>query len=416
MLACLAATLSAGAVDAAAAGTGGVSPSPPSPAPMIDARTPYMGWNTYYGVGGVFDQATIISVARTLLNRGLAAAGYQIVWLDFGWASGARTAGGQILVSRRQWPRGLRWLTGWLHRHGLLAGIYTDAGRSGCAHEGLGSFGHYRRDADSFAAWGFDAVKVDFCGAGQEGLDPRPLYESFARALRHNSSHRHMLLNVCNFWVPDQINGHLPSFANSSFDNAVWAHQIAQSWRTDTDIGGHHSIKFVDVVRNLEEDARHASDAGPGHWNDPDYLGPQLGMTFAQARAQMTMWAIVTAPLVLGSDPRKLSRASLKMLENPGVIAIDQDPLGIQGRQVASDGAVQIWVKPLAGGDRAVALLNPSDAAVDVSTTATAIGLPLAPRYRLVNVWRDLVTETRGGISFKVIPDAAVLLRVSALY
>jgi alpha-galactosidase len=98
------------------------------------------------------------------------------------------------------------------------------------------------------------------------------------------------------------------------------------------------------------------------------------------------------------------------------VIAIDQDPLGIQGRQVASDGAVQIWVKPLAGGDRAVALLNPSDAAVDVSTTATAIGLPLAPRYRLVNVWRDLVTETRGGISFKVIPDAAVLLRVSALY
>ena len=129
------------------------------------------------------------------------------MWLDFGWASGKRDRSGELVVDRHQWPHGLPWLTAWLHRHGLLAGIYTDAGRSGCHDKGVGSLGHYQQDADSFAAWGFDAVKVDFCGAGQQGLDPKPAYTRFAKALANNSSHRKLLLNVCNFWVPGQING-----------------------------------------------------------------------------------------------------------------------------------------------------------------------------------------------------------------
>ena len=276
-----------------------------------------MGWNTYYGVGGIYDEQTILSVARALIRRGLAAAGYRIVWLDWGWASGRRTASGQIVVSRRQWPHGMRWLTAWLHAHGLFAGIYTDAGASGCRHDGLGSLGHYREDVDSFAAWGFDAVKVDFCGAGQEGLDPRPLYASFAQAIHDNSSHRRMLLNVCNFWVPGQINGTAPSVANSSYENALWARHYAASWRTDTDIGRTGSIKFVNVVRNLEADARDPNAARSGHWNDPDYLGPGLGMTQSESSAQLAMWAMVAAPLVLGSDPRKLSTASLADAREP---------------------------------------------------------------------------------------------------
>ena len=103
--------------------------------PML-AAVPYMGWNTYYGVGGVFDEGTILSVARSLLHRGLARAGYRIVWLDFGWASGKRDRGGEIVIDRRQWPHGLRWLTDWLHRHGLLAGIYTDAGKERVSRSG----------------------------------------------------------------------------------------------------------------------------------------------------------------------------------------------------------------------------------------------------------------------------------------
>jgi alpha-galactosidase len=372
-----------------------------------------MGWNTYYGVGGIFDERTILAVAGTLLKRGLARAGYRIVWLDFGWATGQRNARGQLIVDRGQWPHGLRWLTNWLHRRHLLAGIYTDAGRSGCHGRGVGSLGHYEQDADSFAAWGFDAVKVDFCGAGQEGLDPRPAYTRFARALADNASHRQMLLNVCNFWVPGQIDGTRPSYANSAYASYRWARRIAQSWRTDTDIGFSRDVKFVNVLRNLDHDAAHPRAAGPGHWNDPDYLGPELGMTASQAQAQLSMWAIVAAPLILGSDPRALSPATVAMLENREVIAVDQDPLGVQGNVIEQAGEGQVWRKPLAGGGCAIALLNRGSQPLRIGTTAGKAGLASARTYTVRDLWARTTAESRGAIGAVVPPDSAVLYRVS---
>ncbi len=406
-LVCFAVGMVADPVDAAHASSGSVA------APAL-AATPYMGWNTYYGVGGTFDQRTIIAVAKSLINRGLARAGYRIVWLDFGWASGERNRSGKLVVDARQWPNGLSWLTGWLHAHGLLAGIYTDAGASGCSRRGVGSLGHYQRDANTFAAWGFDAIKVDFCGAGQEGLIPKPLYDQFAQAVRHNSSHRPMLLNVCNFWVPGQINGKQPSLVNSSYANALWARRVAQSWRTDTDIGGTGSIQFQNVLRNLDHNAVHPKAAGPGHWNDPDYLGPQLGMTRGEAQAQMTMWAIVAAPLILGSDPRKLSPATIRMLQNPQVIAIDQDRLGIQGTAIGQNGSGQVWVKPLADGDRAVALLNRGATTISIATSAHAIRIAHAAGYRIENLWTRRTLTTTGVIRARVPPHTAILYRVTA--
>jgi alpha-galactosidase len=379
------------------------------------AATPYMGWNTYYGVGGVFDQQTIISAANALLGRGLARAGYRIVWLDFGWASGSRDSSGRLMVDPAQWPNGLGWLTGWLHAHGLLAGIYTDAGASGCNKRGVGSLGHYQLDADTFAAWGFDAVKVDFCGAGQEGLAPKPLYRQFADALRNNSSGRPTLLNVCNFWVPGQIDGRRPSLADSAYSNALWAPRIAQSWRTDTDIGFTRDVVFRNVLRNLDHDATHPKAARPGHWNDPDYLAPNLGMTSTEAQTQITMWAIVAAPLILGSDPRELPNATIEMLTNPRVIAVDQDRLGIQGVPVGHHRSAQVWVKPLTGGARAVALLNRGARTLTVTTSARTIGIARAARYRIENLWTGQTASTSGPIRARVAPHATVLYRVAAL-
>ena len=407
VLACFAVGMAADAVAAV-----GVTPTSGG---QLLAAAPYMGWNTYYGVGGVFDERTIVSVARALLHRGLARAGYRIVWLDFGWASGRRDRSGKLIVDRAQWPNGLRWLTGWLHAHGLLAGIYTDAGASGCSQRGVGSFGHYQLDADTFASWGFDAVKVDFCGAGQAGLAPRPLYRQFARALQNNSSHRPMLLNICNFWVPGQINGHHPSLADSAYSNALWAAKIAQSWRTDTDIGLTRDVLFQNVLRNLDHDASHPKAAGPGHWNDPDYLAPQLGMTAAEAQAQMTMWAIVAAPLILGSDPRKLSPATIRMLTNPDVIAVDQDPLATQGTAVGQQRSGQIWVKPLVGGSRAVAILNRGSSTVQITTSPRAIGIARASHYQIENLWTHTSVTTTGAIRARIAPHAAVLYRITAL-
>ena len=411
---CLVAGMMGVGTGAAGASTGGAPASGGDSEPVL-AAVPYMGWNTYYGVGGIFDEGTILSVARALLDRGLSRAGYQIVWLDFGWASGVRDARGRLVVDPHQWPHGLRWLTDWLHQRGLLAGIYTDAGHSGCHGQGVGSFGHYQQDADSFASWGFDAVKVDFCGAGQEGFDPRPLYARFARALARaeKSTHRRLLLNVCNFWVPGQIDGTRPSYANSAYASYRWAPRIAQSWRTDTDIGFSRDIQFVNVLRNLDHDATHPAAAGPGHWNDPDYLGPELGMTSSQAQAQLSMWAIVAAPLILGSDPRALSEASVAMLENREVIAVDQDPLGVQGRVVAQHGSGQVWSKPLAGGASAVALLNRGSVPLRITTTASRVGVGAARSYRLRDLWAHRTERSDGQISAMVAPDSVVLYRVS---
>jgi alpha-galactosidase len=413
-----------------------------SEAQLATTPTPYMGWNTYYGVGGYFDESTIKAVASSLISTGLRDAGYRIVWLDFGWATGARDAHGNLIVSATQWPDGMAGLTSWLHANGFQAGIYTDAGKSGCSGQGVGSYGHYQRDANQFAKWGFDAVKMDFCGAGQEWLDqpphdPRTLYGQFSSALAKNSSRRPMILNVCNFWTPGQINGTAPSFADSSWDTYSWAPADAQSWRTDTDIGGTGSIQFVNVLRNLRHDTGTASNAsqpgiqgaaGPpgstptglspvawGHWNDPDYLGPGLGMTDAQAQSQFSMWAMVAAPLILGSDPRSLSSTSVTMLENQQVIAIDQDSLGAQGYLVSGQGTTaQVWVKPLANGDRAVALLNTSSSSQQITTSAGAIGMPLANQYTLLDVWANQSSTTSGTITATVPADTVVLYRVSA--
>ncbi len=396
----------------------GLSVLSAAPSTALLSPTPYMGWNTYYGVGGVFNQQTIVSVAQSLLDRGLAQAGYRIVWLDAGWTSGARDSSGQLEVNSTQWPNGLPWLTSWLHSQGLLAGIYTDAGATGCNSQGVGSLGHYQQDANTFAAWGFDAVKVDFCGAGQEGLNAQTQYTQFASALANNSSQRAMLLNVDNFWEPGQIDGFNPPYANSAYASYQWAPQVAQSWRTDTDIGfgAGRGINFGDVLRNLDADAAHPEAAGPGHWNDPDYLGPELGMSGAEAQAQLSMWAILAAPLIIGSDPRALSQGSVTMLGNPDVIAIDQDALGAQGTLLQQQGAGQVWVKPLSNGDRAVALLNRGSADAQITTAASAIGLPVTRYYQIHDVWQGTTTTDTGLISAVVPASSAVLYRVSALH
>ncbi len=428
----------------------------PAAADATLARTPvpYMGWNTYYQVGSEtsgITESTIKSVAQSLVSTGLAKAGYNIVWLDYGWASGARDASGNLSVDLTQWPSGLSALTSYLHSLGLQAGIYTDAGHSGCSGQGVGSYGHYQQDVDQFAAWGFDAVKVDFCGAGQQWRDvppndPRTLYAKFSDAVANagaNTGGRPMILNVCNFWVPGQINGSapaVPSFEDSSWDAYSWAPAMAQSWRTDTDIGyprkpdGSGGIEFVNVLRNLSHDTGTASDvaqpgvqatAGPpgtpastpvawGHWNDPDNLGPGLGMTDTEAQSQLSMWAMVAAPLILGADPRLLSPTNVNMLTNPRVIAVDQDSLGAQGYRLSQSGSAQVWVKPLAGGARAVALLNTGSTSQPISTNVSAIGMPKARSYTLLNLWTNQTSPTKNTITATVLPHAVVLYKVSA--
>ncbi len=378
-------------------------------APVL-SPTPYMGWNTYYGLGGDFTEDTIKSVADSLVSRGLAKAGYDIVWLDGGWqADQSRSAAGDLVPNPAKFPNGLKPLVDYIHSKGLKAGIYTDAGPYIPGKCGLGSGGYYQHDADQFAAWGFDAVKVDYlCGIAAD-LDPKTVFTEFAQALRNNASHRPMIFNLCNpVTSPDW--GNYPE-SQQSINSWSYAPGIAQSWRTYTDVGFQGDIKFKDVLRNYDANARHPEVVKPGAFSDPDYLAPELGMTDEEFRTQFTLWAVAAAPLVVGSDIRKLSATTVGMLTDPDVLAINQDRAAVQAVRVGAAGTTETWVKRLADGSRAVVLLNRGDSAKTLTTTAAAVGLH-GSRFTLKNAWTDKVTESAGTISAAVPAHGTALFRV----
>jgi alpha-galactosidase len=372
-----------------------------------------MGWDTYLAFGGRYSEATILRQASELISLGLERRGYRYVWLDAGWWQGSRNARGQIAVSPRQWPHGLAWLARTLHAAGLLVGLYTDAGPDGCGGGGQGSYGHYQQDANTFAAWGFDAVKVDFCSGAEHRLNPAAAYSAFHTALQANSSHRPMLLSICNFLQPEQYGEGRPPLGESAFSSYTFGPGVGNSWRTDTDVGAPGSVTFTDVLRNIDADAADPQAAGPGHWNDPDYLAPDQGMSSAQFRTQLSMWAMLAAPLMISDDLTKIGRASLAAVQNTEVITIDQDPRGVQGTLVSSSGNGQVWGKPLTDGSRALALLNRGSSAMRIKTTATALGLPRLSSYALRNVWGRTTSFTHGSIGAEVPRQSTVLLRVS---
>ncbi|MGH2834031.1 MAG: glycoside hydrolase family 27 protein [Solirubrobacteraceae bacterium] len=377
------------------------------------AATPYMGWDTYFALGGTYSEATVLQQASQLISLGLQKHGYRYVWLDVGWWHGTRNAASEITVSAKQWPRGLAWLTRTLHAAGFLVGLYTDAGPNGCGGAGEGSYGHYQKDANTFAAWGFDAVKVDFCGGEEHHLNPQVAYAEFHAALANNSSHRSVLLSICDFLQPEQYGEGRPLLNESAFSSYTFGPSVGNSWRTDTDVGAPGKVLFANVLRNMDADAADPLAAGPGHWNDPDYLAPGQGMSATQFRTQFSMWAMLAAPLMVSDDLTKLGPSSLSTLQDSEAIAIDQDPAGVQGTLLSTSGNAQVWVKPLLGGERAVALLNRGSSATQIETSASAAGLAPARSYTVRNVWTHSRSITSGAIAAKVPGDGIVLVRVA---
>ncbi|MFB7574467.1 glycoside hydrolase family 27 protein [Streptomyces sp. NPDC056165] len=347
------------------------------------APTPYMGWNTYYGLGAPTEDQ-VKKVADYLVSSGLRDSGYDIVWLDGGWQADQPRdpKTGRLVANPTRFPSGIPSLVTYLHQRGLKAGIYTDAGEyDGGTWCGLGSRGHYEQDARQFAGWKVDAIKVDFlCGIGA-GLDPGPAFKEFSDAVA--KSGRKMLLNLCNPLTDDWGMPHTPE--QDAHNTFVYGPTTADSWRTGTDIawGTPTAGEWPNVLRNMDANAWHPEAQGPGHWNDPDYLIPMrklaeggYELTEEESTTQFVMWAEMASPLVLGSDPRTLPKSMIDTLRNPEIIAVDQDPLGIQGARVATDSVGDVYSKVLKGaGKRAVVLLNRSDRAQDRTVAFADTGL-----------------------------------------
>ena len=380
--------------------------------------TPYMGWNTYYGLGAP-TEAQVKSVADFLVSSGLRRSGYDIVWLDGGWqADNPRDAAGHLAANPARFPSGIPALVGYLHARGLKAGIYTDAGDYNPANCGLGSRGHYQQDADQFAGWKIDAIKVDFlCGIGEK-LDPGPAFAQFSAAVA--ASGRPMLLNFCNPLTDDWGLPHTP--AQDAHNTFVYGPTTADSWRTGTDIafGSPTPGEFPDVLRNMDANAWHPEAQGPGHWNDPDYLIPMrtlpdgsYELNQEESTTQLVMWAEMASPLVIGSDPRTLPQAMLDTLRNPEILAVDQDPLGVQGVRVATDGVGDTYSKVLQGsGRRAVVLLNRSDQPAQRTVTFADAGLTGQVAVRDLRARADRGSYT-GSYTVTVPAHGTALLRLT---
>ncbi len=375
-----------------------------------------MGWNTYYTLGGAVTQSGVQSVANFLLKSGLAKAGYDYVWLDGGWqASPPRNAGGELVANPAEFPDGIPALVKWLHARGLKAGIYTDAGVYNGVNCGLASGGHYQQDADQFAAWGIDAIKVDFLCGIAEDTAPGPAYAQFSQAVA--KSGRKMLLNLCNPLTPAW--GEPNPATDDAWYNYTFGPTIADSWRTDTDIayGTPTAGEFADVLRNIDDNEAHPEAQGPGHYNDPDYLIPMRKLSGGgyeldetQSIAQFEMWAEMGSPLVLGSDPRTLPPSMIDVLKNPEILAVDQDPLDIQGVAIDSTANGTVYSKVLSGsGRRSVVLLNTSDTAQSMTVQFAEAGLSGSVSVRDLTARRSLGPFT-GSYTATVPADGTAML------
>jgi alpha-galactosidase len=346
------------------------------------APTPYMGWNTYYGLGAP-TEVQVRSVADHLVSSGLRDSGYDIVWLDGGWqADNPRDSQGRLTANPDRFPSGIPALVTYLHQRGLKAGIYTDAGAyDGGKSCGLGSRGHYEQDARQFAGWKIDAVKVDFlCGISAK-LDPGPAFKEFSDAVAHSG--RRMLLNLCNPLTDDWGLPHTP--AQDAHNAYTYGPVTADSWRTGTDLawGSPTAGEWPNILRAMDANAWHPEAQGPGHYNDADYLLPMRKLTDGsyelteeESTTQLVMWAEMGSPLVIGSDPRTLPQSMIDTLRNPEILTVDQDPLAVQGVRVATDSTGDVYSKVLQGsGKRAVVLLNRSEEAAERTVSFADTGL-----------------------------------------
>jgi alpha-galactosidase len=340
------------------------APKPAAPAPeTLLAPVPPMGFNTWNRFFCDVDEKLIRATADAMVETGMRDAGYKYLVIDDCWQV-ERGADGRIVADPKRFAGGMKALADYVHGKGLLFGLYTDLGTKTCQGR-PGSAGFHDIDAATYAEWGVDYVKVDWCEA--DDLDARKEYTSFRDALRRAG--RPIVLSICEWGRNDPW---------------TWAKGVGQLWRTTADI----QDSWESFVWIIGANSRHTAAAGPGGWNDPDMLEVgNGGMTFDEYRAHFSLWAIMAAPLMAGNDLRAMTKETKSILLNKEVIEVDQDPLGIQGEVVVERGyGGQVWMKPLADGSKAVAFLNLTKQELALYVRWSQIGIPAGPA-RIRDLW-----------------------------
>ena len=385
---------------------------PGNPAPSYNglALTPPMGWNDWSYYQCNIDENLILQQAKALVDKGLAKAGYDTVTIDDCWMAKTRDADGNLQADSTRFPDGIKYIADKVHAMGLKFGIYEDSGTSTCGGY-PGSWGHYTQDADQFAAWGVDYVKLDGCNvpsvAGQTAEQTyAQAYTEFSKALQATGR-------------PIVFSDSAPAYfqGTSQWQDVIGlSSKISNLWRegADTALGQESgAAKWNAIAYNYSYNVGLGQYAGPGHWNDPDFLlTGDSGLSTTQMQSQMSLWSVMAAPLISSTDITQLSPSATKILTNKAIIAVDQDKLGIQGSIVQQGTNYDVIAKPLAGGDVAVVLFNKSNAAQKISTTADNIGVKGSGPYRLTDLVTGARTASTGVIAADVPADGTVMYRV----
>ncbi|KAI5670392.1 hypothetical protein M9H77_10756 [Catharanthus roseus] len=344
------------------------------------ALTPQMGWNSWNFFACNINESLIKETADALVSTGLARLGYVYVNIDDCWSNFARNSEGQLTPDPKAFPSGIKALADYVHGKGLKLGIYSDAGVFTCQVR-PGSLFHENDDAALFASWGVDYLKYDNCF--NLGIPPKERYPPMRDAL--NATGRTIFYSLCEWGVDDP---------------ALWAGKVGNSWRTTNDIND----TWASMTEIADLNDKWAAYAGPGGWNDPDMLEVgNGGMTFQEYRSHFSIWALMKAPLLIGCDVRNMTAETFAILSNPEVIAVNQDPLGVQGRKVqisGPDGCLQVWAGPLSGHRMAVVLWNRCSEAATITAEWPALGLESSIRASIRDLWKHEIVSVNKAASF----------------
>jgi alpha-galactosidase len=364
------------------------------------AATPPMGWNDFNAYGLDVTEALVRGTADTMVASGLRDAGYVYLNIDDGWMADTRDAAGNLRPDPARFPHGIAALADYVHARNLKLGIYEDAGVQTCGGK-PGSLGHERQDAALFAGWGVDYLKYDNCyatpGCAQTcpydvALPAQERYAAMREALIGTG--RPIVFSICS-WGTDGV--------------WQWGSGYGNLWRTTGDI----LPTYPSMLSIFHDTVGLGRYSGPGGWNDPDMLETGNGMTLTEDRTEITLWAAMAAPLIVGTDLVHATPETLSALTNAAVIAVDQDSLGRPAREVSSAHGLDVLARPLSNGDVAVVLFNETAAAATIATTTSEVGEPPASSYTLRDLWAGTTTTTTGAVRATVPPHGVVMYRVS---
>ncbi|HEY2721133.1 MAG TPA: glycoside hydrolase family 27 protein [Chitinophagaceae bacterium] len=312
------------------------------------AMTPPMGWNSWNTFQTNINEQLVKDIADVMVSSGMKDAGYSYIVLDDGWMAMERDKKtGDLVPDPKKFPNGLKPVIEYVHSKGLKFGLYNCAGTKTCAGY-PGTRGYEYQDARYYASLDIDYLKFDWCYA--DGLNAKEAYTTMSKAIK--AAGRPIVFSLCEWG------------SNKPWQ---WAAPVGHLWRTTGDISNlfegvldHGSWKQPGIMEIVDAQDSIRKYAGPGHWNDPDMLEVGNGLTVAENRSHFSMWCILAAPLIAGNDMRKMDEDTRKILTNKEIIALNQDPLGIEGLKYSGKDSIEIWFKPLKNDEWAACFLNRS--------------------------------------------------------